>query len=437
MSLRSMHVLAAAALCLAIAIVPGARAQTTVPNNLTEAQLYELAKKESGALLITGMPYAVAKVLGADFEKKYPGVKLDIIYLVGLELYQRFALETKNNQHLIDIMHINDYPSMKSLVEQGNIAAWKVPSAERFGKYRIGDAAYSLYFTDVVAMYNETRVSDDEAKMLERWEWATDPRFKGRFGVAIQRCSTCYAPMQVLLDPQTSAKTYGWPFLEKIADNKPGIYRNTDFMGDRVAAGEKDIAFTEAEGYAFGQRYRGAPVRWKIPSPAPSFPNAWIGNDEGISRPPAAHCPARASGDGAVARGRRRNGRHRRTHRHRVAIDLGRAHRHPAVHVALHVADRLGDAGRTEHGLHQRPLEGAVPPSARLRCRQSQQLRRHRLGPVPRLVSARLPVHDRHPARNGRLAGGGQPIVRRGPAADDRHDHAAGMPPVDLLRPVS
>jgi len=256
-------------------VSPG-KAQTTVPAGLTETQVYEQAKKESGAVIITGMPFAVAKILAAEFEKKYPGVKLDVVYLVGLELYQRFTLETKNNQHLTDIMHINDYPSMKSLVDQGNIAAWPVPTASRFGKNRIGDFAYSLYYTDVVTMYNETRVTEAEAALLERWEWATNPKFRDRFGVAVQRCSTCYAPMQTFLDPANSAQ-FGWPFLEKIAENKPALYRNTDFMGDRVAAGEKDIAFTEAEGYAFGQRSRGAPVRWKIPSPAPSFANAWIG----------------------------------------------------------------------------------------------------------------------------------------------------------------
>lgn len=262
---------------LCIALASTASAQTTPPLSMPEAQVYELAKKEGAALLVTGMPFAAAKILVTEFEKKYPGVKVDVIYLVGLELYQRFMLETKNNQHLIDVMHINDYPSMKSLVGLGHIANWRVPTADRFGKYRLGDASYSLYFTDVVAMYNETRLTDEEAKLLERWEWATDPRFKGRFGVTTQRCSTCYAPFQVFLDPEAAKKGYGWPFLEKIADNKPGIYRMTDFMGDRVAAGEKDIAFTEAEGYAFSQRARGAPVRWKIPSPAPSFPNAWNG----------------------------------------------------------------------------------------------------------------------------------------------------------------
>lgn len=265
------------ALCaVVLLLVAPVSAQTTVPAGLTEAQLYEGAKKEPSALLITGMPFAVAKILAAEFEKKYPGVKLDVVYLVGLELYQRFMLETKNNQHLTDIMHINDYPSMKSLVDLGNIAAWPVPTAARFAKGRIGDFSYSLYYTDVVAMYNETRVTEAEAALLERWDWATDPRFKDRFGVAVQRCSTCYAPMQTLLDPANAAQ-FGWPFLEKIADNKPALYRNVDFMGDRVAAGEKDIAWTEAEGYAFGQRARGAPVRWKIPSPAPSFANAWIG----------------------------------------------------------------------------------------------------------------------------------------------------------------
>jgi iron(III) transport system substrate-binding protein len=248
-----------------------------LPSDLTEAQLYEGAKKEKGAVLITGMPVAIAKILADDFQKKYPGVTLDVIYLVGLELYQRFQLEAQNGQHLTDVLHINDYPSMKALVDNGSIAEWKVPSADNFGDYRIGNAAYSLYFTDVVTMYNEDQVSDEDAKRLEDWHWAADPAFKGRFGVTTQRCSTCYAPMQMILDPESEKNGFGWDFLGKVAANEPRVYRNTDFMGDRIAAGEKDIAFSEAEGYAYGQRYRGAPVRWKIPSPAPSFPNAWIG----------------------------------------------------------------------------------------------------------------------------------------------------------------
>ena len=198
-------------------------------------------------MFITGMPYAVAKPLVADFEKKYPGVHLDVIDLVGLEFNQRFELETKNNQHRIDVMTINDYPAMKSLIDKA--ASRNGGCRPRTGSRKARSVISPTRSTTRMlrSKYNETRVTDDEAKILERWEWATNPRFKGRFGVAIQRCSTCYAPLQMMLDPRVE-KTFGWPFLEKMADNKPGIYRNTDFLADRVVAGEKDIAFTEAEG---------------------------------------------------------------------------------------------------------------------------------------------------------------------------------------------
>jgi iron(III) transport system substrate-binding protein len=252
-------------------------AQAPIPDTITEAQLYEKAKTETGALFVTGIAIPAAKPLGEDFEKRYPGVRLDVIgSIVGLELTQRFELETKNNQHRISIMTINDYPAMKALVDKGSIAEWKVPTADRFPKGKIGNSSYSLYYTDVAVEYNEKLVTEEEAKLLETWEWAANPAFKGRFGVAIQRCSTCYAPLQMMLDP-TMEKRYGWPFVEKMAANGGAPYKNTTFLADRVVAGEKDISWSVAEGTVASLRATGAPVRWKIPSPAPSFPNAWAG----------------------------------------------------------------------------------------------------------------------------------------------------------------
>ena len=72
-------------------------------------------------------------------------------------------------------------------------------------------------------------------------------------------------------------KKYGWDFLEKVAANGSAPYKNSVFLADRVVAGEKDISFSVAEGNVFALRAAGAPVRWKITSPAPSYPNAWAG----------------------------------------------------------------------------------------------------------------------------------------------------------------
>lgn len=260
-----------------LALSSTVRAQESISPSLTEAQLHERAKGETGALFITGIAIQAAKPLAADFEARYPGVRLDVIGgIVGLELTQRFELETKNNQHRISVMTINDYPAMKALIDKRSIAEWRVPTADRFPKGRIGNSSYSLYYTDVAVEYNETRVSEAEAKLLETWEWAANPIFKGRFGVAVQRCSTCYAPLQMMLDPSME-KRFGWSFVEKMAANGAAPYKNTTFLADRVVAGEKDISWSVAEGTVSSLRQTGAPVRWKIPSPAPSFPNAWAG----------------------------------------------------------------------------------------------------------------------------------------------------------------
>ena len=147
---------------------------------MTEAQLLERAKTEGTALFITGIGTAPAELIGEEFEKKYPGIRVDVVgSMAGLELTQRFELETRNNQHRIDVMTINDYPAMKALAEKGSIADWKVPTADRLGKAGSADFSYSLYYTDIAVEYNETRVTEDEAKLLETWDWAAGPSLQG------------------------------------------------------------------------------------------------------------------------------------------------------------------------------------------------------------------------------------------------------------------
>jgi ABC-type Fe3+ transport system substrate-binding protein len=58
---------------------------------------------------------------------------------------------------------------------------------------------------------------------------------------------------------------YGFPFLRKLAANKPGIFISKPPMWDRVAAGEYAIA-DQAGTDQMGELYlKGAPIRWMYP----------------------------------------------------------------------------------------------------------------------------------------------------------------------------
>ena len=71
----------------------GAMAQQT-PGPNDEAQLYELAKKEGKVVWYESAPLEPMQAIALAFEKKYPGIKVEVLRIVGVQQYQRFMQES-------------------------------------------------------------------------------------------------------------------------------------------------------------------------------------------------------------------------------------------------------------------------------------------------------------------------------------------------------
>lgn len=256
------------------ALTPMVAAQD-LPKPSEEAKLYDNAKKEGQLTWYISGQMEGMRGIADDFEKKYPGIKVNILKVVGVQQYQRFLDETNAKKNYVDILQMNDYPSMKALVKQGHIAEWKIPTYDRFhDDLRIGDSSYALYYSTLGILYNETKLKPEEVEMLRKdYRAILDPRFKGRFNLNANKCSVCYAPIFMFLDPKMNYG--GWAFLEKILAQDPAVYADDTVGVDRVVAGENDFTLIGWEAIGTLKRTQGAPVRWVFPEPAPEYGNAW------------------------------------------------------------------------------------------------------------------------------------------------------------------
>lgn len=248
----------------------------TFPDPKDEAKLYELAKKEGKVVWYESAPLEPMQAIALAFEKKYPGIKVEVLRIVGVQQYQRFMQEVQAKRHNVDVLHISDQPSMVTLVEDGHIAEWKVPAFDRYPEaYRIKNHALANYSTDNTIIYNVNKVTPEEVKLLESgWEAVLDPRFKGRFAVTSMKCGACYAGIHMFLDPKFKDR-FGMEFLKKIAAQQPAIYSEVLVGLDRVIAGEHDFTYWTWEGIAITKWQQGAPIRWLHPKPTPTFGNSW------------------------------------------------------------------------------------------------------------------------------------------------------------------
>lgn len=253
------------------------RAQVPPPGT-GEAALYEAAKAEGKIVFYSSSPLEGTLALARRFEQRYPGVKVEVSRLAGVQQYQRFMQEAEANRNVADVVSNSDRPSMQQLIADGHIAAWRVPTFDRFPpEFRIGEHAISNALTNLVIVYNSTKVTPDEAKLLESsWGAVLDPRFRGRLSVTNMLCGACYSGIQLFMDPKFRDE-WGEAFLRKVAAQRPAVYPDVVVALDRVVAGEQDVNFWSWEAAATIKWQQGAPIRWVHPNPTPVLGLSWIG----------------------------------------------------------------------------------------------------------------------------------------------------------------
>lgn len=299
---RRRLIAAASLVWAAFAATPATAQVVSDPND--QARLYELARKEGSLVWYVSGPIEPMKAVAEAFTKRYPGVSVEVLRIVGVAQYQRFMQETQARRHMVDVVHISDYPSMQELIKDGHVIEWKPPEADKMPPvFRMGNHAFAAYQTDMAIVYNVNKVSPEEVRILESsWKGVLDPRFKGRFAVTTMKCGVCYAGIHMFLDPKMS-KEYGVEFLRQVAAQRPTVYSEILVGLDRVIAGEHDFTFWTWESVATTKWAQGAPIRWVRPSPTPEWGNSWQAISRYAPRPNAARLFQNwsVSTEGAVA----------------------------------------------------------------------------------------------------------------------------------------
>ncbi|HEY4202764.1 MAG TPA: extracellular solute-binding protein [Devosiaceae bacterium] len=266
---------AALAACAAVAFAAPVAAQQAQTYPTDEASLYAAAQKEGSLVWYVSGPLEAMKAVATTFEKKYPGIHVEVQRLVGVAQYQKFVQETQAHQYVTDLVSISDQPSIKSLADMGLLADWKIPTSDRFpDDMHVGNFSYAPYTNDNVIVYNPTKVTPDEVKLLSTWKGLLDPVFKGRIAITDQTCGACYAMVHMATDPKFQDE-YGWNFLTALAAQQPTVYSDIISVADRVLVGEKDVGVWPAEGIPYLKWKQGAPIRWTHPSPTPVEGTNW------------------------------------------------------------------------------------------------------------------------------------------------------------------
>ncbi|HEX2933015.1 MAG TPA: hypothetical protein VHV54_25025, partial [Candidatus Binatia bacterium] len=133
-------------------------AQAKKPTTLSELVAYPGADREQ--ILVTGakaqgkvvwytsLAGSSYKELAQGFEKKYPGIKVEVYRAASNELMARITAEAKARQYLVDTIETT-LPLLKSLREDGLLAVYTSPHLLKYPAHAKEAAGNGLYYWGV------------------------------------------------------------------------------------------------------------------------------------------------------------------------------------------------------------------------------------------------------------------------------------------------
>jgi len=224
------------------------------------AQLYEAAKKEGVVYWYTGLlQNQIVKPAASAFEKKYPGVRVEIVGGSDTELLDKINDEIKVGKLQADVI---DGPSMASqVIKAGRAAPFKPASSDNVAALNKDPnglwIAPALFF--LTASVNTDLVKpEEEPKTLED---LLNPKWKGKMAWAGEIGTAGQAGfIGAILDQL--GETKGMAYLNKLAAQQiTTVPSNARVVMDKVIAGESEIGLGTYNHHAARSKTQGAPIK--------------------------------------------------------------------------------------------------------------------------------------------------------------------------------
>jgi len=215
---------------------PSANVSATATDDM--AALVKEAQAERTLTIYTAVQKEQMAPWVADFTKKYK-VQVQIQRLSSADLGTAFETQEKAGKTTADVIQTSNWSQQESWIKNGWLANYTPKSADQYPAERVEPGyLYPLYQSNGAIAWNTKVVPDSVQKELAEnpWDALLDPALKGKI---------------VLIDPGNGGSgmayyanlvynlgdKYGWPYLEKLAAQKPAIATSIATISQQIAAG--------------------------------------------------------------------------------------------------------------------------------------------------------------------------------------------------------
>ncbi len=205
----------------------GVLAQECCPKELVDA-----ANKEGKLVLYTALLLDSEQIVMKEFNKKFPGVKVDIVRAPGARLFTRIETEAAAGKLGADVVDMTDLGLAKRI--ENVFADYAPPNAAKWKKETMVSPKLWPRTVHVYGLAYNVALLKDPPKS---WKDMTNPAYKGKMGLVIAGSGGT-----TWTNAMFQRKVLGEDYWKAVAAVEPRLFESNGPLATAVVSGEVQVA---------------------------------------------------------------------------------------------------------------------------------------------------------------------------------------------------
>jgi len=225
--------------------------------------LWDAAKREGEIVFYASMNLAEANIMIAEFEKRYPSLKVKLNRAGSEKLLTRVLAEARAKRVAADVIQTVEF-SMHILKRSGVLARYIAPSDFLYPKNFKDEGFWTtVYYNPYVTAYNTRLVAPRMAP--KTYADLLDPKWKGKITMEGTKADWFAGMLQIM------GQERGLQYMRQLAKQEPMLREGHELLAQLIAAGEGFFDINIPASSVDRMKEKGAPIDWIALGEAPAI----------------------------------------------------------------------------------------------------------------------------------------------------------------------
>lgn len=225
-----------------------------------DAALIQAAKKEGKVVWYTSLALPSSTAIAHFFEKKYPGITVEVHRTGSQRVLQRVMQEAGAGIKNADLIHTSDAGHFELLKDKNMLLKYAPQAVSSFpdGFKDKAGFYYGMRATLSVIAYNPKSIAEKDAP--KTWKDLLNPKWSGKEVSAHPGYSGIIMTHVLAL-----VNANGWDYFRDLAKNKLHLVQSANDPAGVVASGERPLGVNGAEYFYYKTQKQGNPIKIVYP----------------------------------------------------------------------------------------------------------------------------------------------------------------------------